>query len=98
MKASGRRRLSRGPSPVLGRRTAQLGFLSSLAFAKVDFPLRSQSRCRASGPSELLLSLSLSLPKLQNLRTGLSARGIPDPSSLPAISLLEAEDILWATI
>lgn len=96
MKASGRRQLSRGPSPVLGRRTAQLGFLSSLAFAKVDFPLRSQSRCRASGPSELLLSLSL--PKLQNLRTGLSAQGIPDPSSLPAITLLEAEDILWAII
>lgn len=63
---------------LTGTRLWTFGFLSSLTFAKVNFPLRSQILCWASDPAKL--PLSPSLPKLQKLRTeGPSARGIPDP-------------------
>lgn len=72
------------------------GFLSSLTFAEVDFPLRSQILCWASGPAKL--PPSPSLPKLQKLRTeGLSACRFPT-LVLAAIVLLEVGDVLWVAI
>jgi len=72
------------------------GFLSSLTFAKVNFPLHSQILCWASDPAKL--PLSPSLPKLQKLEQKACQPEAFPTLVLAAIVLLEVGGVLWVAI